>query len=52
VEVSRESGVSVRDLDGKDRRIVKCTASFIGLNRFFVGIVYAQVFGITVEEEL
>src|ERR1700722_7193411 len=52
VEVPRKSGISVRDLDRKDRRIVKRTASSIGLNRFFVSPVNAGVFWIAVEEEL
>jgi hypothetical protein len=52
MEVARESGVSVRNLDRKDGRIVKRTASFIGLNRLLISTVNAQVFWIAVEEKL
>jgi hypothetical protein len=52
VEVARERGVSVRNLDGKDRRIAERTAGFIRLNGFFVSAVNALVFRIAVKEEL
>jgi hypothetical protein len=52
VEVAGQSGLLVSNLDGKHRRIIERTTSFVGFNGFLLRAKYTRIVRIVVEEEL